>query len=181
MSENRRRSERVRKMILAGLFVALGILLPFLVAGNVPAVMRALSPMHIPVFLCGFICGWQYGLLVGIVTPLLRSVLVGIPVMYPGALAMAFELGVYGLVSGFIFSIAPKKDIRNVYLALIVAMICGRLVWGAVRLVMLGVVGTEFTWGIFLSSAVTGALPAIVLHLLVVPALVMAYMRIVNR
>lgn len=42
-----------------------------------------LLPMHIPVLLCGLICGWKYGLAVGAVLPLTRSLLFGIPTLYP--------------------------------------------------------------------------------------------------
>ena len=48
-------------------------------------------------------CGWKWGLLVGFVTPLLRSVLFGMPPMVPTALAMAFELAAYGAVAGLCY------------------------------------------------------------------------------
>ena len=51
--------------------------------GQIPAVGRMLLPMHIPVLLCGLICGWKYGLAVGAVLPLTRSLLFGIPTLYP--------------------------------------------------------------------------------------------------
>ena len=44
-------------------------------------------------------------------------------------LAMAFELAVYGLIAGLLYSKLPKK-ISTIYLTLIAAMLCGRLVWG---------------------------------------------------
>ena len=45
----------------------------------------------------------QYGAAVGFVAPLLRSVLFGMPPMYPVAIAMAFELLTYGLVIGLVY------------------------------------------------------------------------------
>ena len=48
--------------------LALALVLPFL-TGQIPTVGAALSPMHIPVLLCGLICGWKYGLMVGFVLP----------------------------------------------------------------------------------------------------------------
>lgn len=89
-----------------------------------------LCPMHIPVILCGFICGWQYGLLIGVMAPLLRSLTLGMPPIFPTAVAMAFELATYGAISGILYQVLPKKK-PFIYVALLIAMIVGRLVWGA--------------------------------------------------
>ena len=43
-----------KKLVLSGLFFAIGLLLP-LVTGQIPTIGRMLLPMHIPVLLCGFI------------------------------------------------------------------------------------------------------------------------------
>ena len=80
----------LRKRILAALFLAIGLILPFITM-QIPAVGKMLCPMHIPVLLCGYICGWPYGLLIGIITPLLRGVLFGMPAIFPNAFCMAFE------------------------------------------------------------------------------------------
>ena len=101
----------LRKRILAALFLAIGLILPFITM-QIPAVGKMLCPMHIPVLLCGYICGWPYGLLIGIITPLLRGVLFGMPAIFPNAFCMAFELATYGLVAG-ILSEKMKKDIKS--------------------------------------------------------------------
>ena len=117
----------LRKRILAALFLAIGLILPFITM-QIPAVGKMLCPMHIPVLLCGYICGGPYGLLIGIITPLLRGVLFGMPAIFPNAFCMAFELATYGLVAG-ILSEKMKKDIKSLYISLIAAMLCGRIVW----------------------------------------------------
>ena len=89
----------VRTVVFAAAFLALALMLPFL-TGQIPQIGSMLSPMHIPVLLCGFVCGWPWGLAVGVVAPPLRSVLFGMPPMYPTALCMAFELAAYGAVAG---------------------------------------------------------------------------------
>ena len=55
---------RIKRLCLAGIFLALGLLLPFF-TGQIPRLGSLLLPMHLPVFLCGLLCGWQYGLAVG--------------------------------------------------------------------------------------------------------------------
>lgn len=151
--------------------MALGIVLPF-VTGQIPQIGSMLLPMHIPVLLCGFICGWKYGLVVGAVVPLLRSMMFGMPPMMT-AIAMAFELAVYGCVTGFLYKNLPGKKVK-LYISLISAMILGRIVWGMVSLVIYGVTNAVFTWQIFIGGALLNAIPGIILQLIVVPILVMA-------
>lgn len=152
--------------------LALALVLPFL-TGQIPQIGKALSPMHIPVFLCGFLCGWPWGLMVGFIAPLLRSALFGMPVLFPGAAAMAFELATYGFLSGLLFKLLPKKN-RYIYVTLLISMVCGRFVWGAARYIFAGIQGTKFTFAAFVAGAVTNGVPGIVLHILLVPIIVMA-------
>ena len=168
-------SLRIRKLIYAALYLAIAMVLPFL-TGQIPQIGAMLSPMHIPVLLCGFMCGWPWGLAVGFIAPLLRSVLFGMPALFPAAVAMAFELAVYGGMSGLLYRLLPRKP-WAVYAALIIAMIAGRVVWGAVRLLLAGLSGTSFTWALFIAGALTNAVPGIILHLVLIPVLVIAMER----
>ena len=144
-------SLQVRKLTYAALFLAIALVLPFL-TGQIPEIGRALSPMHIPVLLCGFTCGWPWGLAVGFIAPLLRGLLFGMPVLFPSGVAMAFELAVYGAVSGYLYSILPRKK-WMVYVVLIISMIAGRLVWGLVQIVIAGLSDRKFTTAAFLAGA----------------------------
>lgn len=163
---------QVRRLTYAALYLAIALVLPF-VTGQIPEIGAMLCPMHIPVLLCGFLCGWPWGMAVGFIAPLLRSVLFGMPVMFPEAVAMAFELAVYGGTAGWLCRVLPRSR-ASVYGALIAAMILGRLVWGLVRLLLAGLEGSEFTAALFLAGAVTNAIPGIILHLILIPVLVMA-------
>ena len=98
-----------RNLVLAGMFLALGLILPFLTV-QIPELGSRLLPMHIPVLLCGFICGARYGLAVGFITPLLRSVLFSIPVLFPMAVSMAFELAAYGAIAGIFITCFPAGN-----------------------------------------------------------------------
>ena len=163
----------VKKLVLSAMFLSLGLLLPFLTA-QIPEIGKALLPMHIPVILCGFICGWQYGLAVGFITPLLRSVIFGMPVLYPMAFAMAFELAAYGFMCGLLYQLLPKKKLC-VYPALPISMIAGRLVYGGVMLVLSGLSESiQYSFGAFLSGTVLTAIPGIILQLVLIPAIMIA-------
>ena len=161
----------VKKMVLSALFLALAYALPFL-TGQVPQIGAMLCPMHIPVLLCGFFCGAPWGLAVGILAPLTRSLILGMPPLFPTALCMAFELAAYGAVAGFLHRRLPQKT-ANIYLTLLAAMAAGRVVWGAVMFLCMGLTGGSFTFAAFLAGAVTNAIPGIVLQIVVIPILVM--------
>ena len=174
MNRNRLR-QYVKNLVLAAMFMALGLVLPFL-TGQIPQVGAMMLPMHLPVLLCGLVCGWQYGGLVGFVLPLLRHTLFGTPPLIT-ATAMAFELAAYGMVAGFLYARSRWQCLRALYRCLIAAMIAGRLVWGAACVVLLGLGKLEFSWQAFLSGAGLSAIPGIVLQLLVIPAVMVAMDR----
>lgn len=164
--------DRAQKITYSALYLAIALVLPFL-TGQVPQIGSMLCPMHIPALLCGFVCGWPWGVAVGFISPLLRSLIFGMPVMFPSAIAMAFEMAVYGAVAGILYKVLPKKNLY-LYAELIAAMICGRLVWGVVRYVLAGLGGTTFTPALFLAGAVLDAIPGIILQLVLIPILVAA-------
>ena len=161
--------EALRRLVLAAMFLAIGLILPFF-TGQIQQIGNMLLPMHIPVLLCGLVCGWQYGALVGAVLPLFRFVLFGMPPIYPTGIAMAVELCIYGLAIGFIFGMFKKQGLLAVYVSLVVAMILGRVAWGGSMTVLLSMQGNSFTFAAFLSGAILNAIPGIILQLLLIPA-----------
>ena len=166
---------QIRRLTLTAMFIALGYLLPFL-TGQIPQFGTMLSPMHIPALLCGFVCGWQYGLVAGAIMPLLRSATLGMPPMFPTAVAMAFELAAYGCAAGLLYRALPKH-IAFVYVTLVLSMLIGRAVWGLASAVLM--MGTEnaFTTQAFLAGAFVNAWPGILLHILVIPPVVLGLRR----
>lgn len=172
----------LKDLIAAGICLALCMILPFL-TGQIPQIGNALSPMHIPVLLCGFICGPYYATIVGLIAPLLRLMLFSSPMPFM-AIAMCFELAVYGLVSGVLYKLFPKKK-AFVYVSLVTAMIIGRFVWGAAALQLslasifpaLPFGWESFGWPEFISSAFITAIPGIIAHIVLIPLIVFALQK----
>lgn len=162
----------IKKLTLAAMFLAIGQVLPF-ITGQIPEIGRMLCPMHFPILLCGFFCGWQYAGLVGFICPLLRSVLFSMPAMQ-SAIGMAFELCAYGIVAGLMSKKLGTGSLKNIFIALITAMVAGRIVWGLAQMVILGIRGTGFTFAAFLAGAITNAVPGIILQLILIPLIVNA-------
>jgi len=170
------RNNKVLRLTLSALFLALGILLPFL-TGNNRQLGNIFSLMHIPVLLCGFVCGWKHGLFIGFVTPLLRSLLIGMPPMLPVALGMAFELAAYGAAAGLLYRLLGKKTL-SIYISLIAAMLIGRVVFGLAMALLLGINGGSYTLQAFLAGAFINAWPGIILHILIIPPIVLAIEKV---
>ncbi len=162
-------------LVFAAMCLALAIVLPFL-TGQIPEIGQMLSPMHIPALLCGFICGPIWGCVVGAVSPLLRSALFGMPPFPMAAVPMAFELAAYGLVAGLMYKFLPKRT-AYIYVSLIGAMLCGRVVWGIVRVIMSIAQASEFTFAAFIAGAITGSVPGIICHIILIPLIVIALRR----
>ena len=163
-------------LALAAMFLALGLILPF-ITGQIPQIGKMLLPMHIPVLLCGLLCGKKYGLAVGFLTPLHRSVLFSMPVLYTTAIAMALELAAYGFMVGFFYEKARWHCIVSLYRGLMGAMICGRLVWGIVDCLLLGYGENAFTLQLFFTTVFVSAIPGIILQLVLIPSV----MLLLNR
>lgn len=160
----------IKNLTFTAFCLALALLLPF-VTGQIPQFGNMLLPMHLPVLLCGFICGWKNGICIGFIAPLLRYVLFGNPPLIPIGLPMAFELATYGFVSGLLYSF-KNKSLNDLYLALTIALIAGRMVWALVRIAMIGLAGVDFGLEIFFTSAIISAIPGILLQLVLIPILV---------
>ncbi len=174
-SERTDNSKRIQNLVLAAMLTAVGIVLPFF-TGQIPQIGNMLLPMHLPVLVCGLICGWQYGGIVGFVLPLLRHILFGMPPM-PNGISMAFELAAYGAIAGFVYNHSRWQCIVSLYRSLVIAMVGGRIVWGAASMVVLGITGGAFTWQIFMAGAFLNAIPGIILQLVLIPALMLALHR----
>lgn len=166
---------QLKNLILAALFLALALPLPLL-TGQIPEIGSMLCPMHIPALLCGFFCGWPWGLAVGLIAPVFRSLLFGMPPIFPTALCMSLELATYGAVSALLYRMLPQKTVF-VYVSLLGAMIAGRLIWGAARFLCTGLNPSAFGLSAFFAGAVTTAIPGIIVQLILVPALVLVLKR----
>lgn len=165
------RDHRTKKLVLAALLLALGVVIPT-ATHSIPNAGSVLLPMHIPVLLCGLTCSWQYGLLCGLLAPSLSSLITGMP---PAAVlpAMVCELAAYGLVSGLSARfIHTGKHLRDLYAQLIAAMLIGRAAYGAMNALVFR--AGAYSMEIFLTAAFVTALPGIILQLLLLPALVLA-------
>lgn len=162
-----------KRTVLGALCVALCVVLP-IAFHAIPNAGSIFLPMHIPVLLCGLVCGWPYGFICGLMGPMLSSLLTGMP---PAAMlpSMMVECGVYGMVSGIVLkTVRTGRTTADLYIALIGAMLAGRVVAGIAKALI-------FTPGITMSAWIAGsfvtALPGILVQLIAIPLLVGILMK----
>lgn len=155
------------------LYLSLAVLLPigfhsFGLGG------RIFLPMHIPVLLAGFLAGPVCGLMVGLMAPSLSFLLTGMPPTYAVPL-MSLELPMYGWVAG----VAYNRLGLNIYVALIVSMLLGRVMFGLGLLVLGLLIELPYTVAAFFSSggAIVAGLPGIAVQIVLIPIIVAAVKR----
>jgi len=157
------------KLTFSSVCLACCFFLPMLTSSN-PQVAIMLCLMHFPVMVCGMMCGAPWGVAVGVTAPILRCLMFGMPQMYPEAVAMAVEMGVYGFVTGLEAN-DPRKSPGNVFLDLILAMVAGRVAWGAAMVFFSLISDVPFSVEIF-KNAVLNTWPGVMLQLMGLPPLI---------
>ena len=169
-------AEIIRKTAIAGATIALAMVLPF-ITGAIPTVGRMLSPMHIAAYLSGALLGPLFGGAVAFVCPLLRSLIFGAPALFPRAVAMCFELFAYAFVFAILIKLLPKR-LPYLYIALVSAMLSGRLFGGAAKLVfaLLGLTG-EYPFAEFLSAYFVSTWLSVIIQLAVIVPILYALDR----
>lgn len=166
----------VRDLALAGLFVALCLVLPLLfhLIGAGPVFL----PMHIPVFLAGFLVSPLAAGLVGLFGPLLSSLVTGMPPLSPPmAQTMMLELAVYGAVTALV-----HRGTRRLYVSWAVAAVAGRLAAGLAGALLLPLFGFTGVPPLYpLTTGLVTGLPGLALQALFVPPVVYALERAAGR
>lgn len=164
--------KKTRSIVLTGLMIAIGIVIVTVLKnfGGQP-ILQLFSPMHFPIMIAGLAIGPIEGLIAGIITPALSYMINGLPPAGPWA--MMVELGTYGFVTGIIM-----KKVKNInptlklYIALITAMILGRITGGLVTGFILN--AGNYSISLWISAYFVGTFAAIITDLILVPLIVKA-------
>ena len=164
-----------KRITLCAVCIALCYALP--VAFHAVALGGILSPMHIPVLLCGLVCGGGSGLICGIIGPVLSSLLSGMPPALM-LIRMIPELCAYGLVGGIAMKrIRTGSAAADVYVSLVIAMIAGRVVGGIASAIFFTIASGVYSVALWFASYFAESIPGIIAHLILVPVLVLALQK----
>ena len=164
----------VSGIIMAVLFTSLGIIFPMLFhlvgAGSI------FLPMYIPLAVGACLMKRSHALMIGAFTPILSSILTGMPPMYPPiAFMMSIQLGCLCLViSTCIHSLKAP-----VFLSLLAALMLERLTMALLYLFIMPLFGVNAE--AFTIYDLARGLPGVGLILILVPVIVPRAIRIINR
>lgn len=164
----------VKRAIITAICIALCVVLPQAFHA-IPRAGMIYLPMHIPVLLCGLICGWPFGLLCGLAGPALSSIITGMP---PAASlpSMMIECAIYGCAAGLLMSIVRTKNTYlDLYISLIGAMLCGRIVAGVLQALIFS--AGQYSISAWTTSYFVTALPGIIIQVVLLPSIVFALMK----
>ena len=167
---------RTNKLILTSLFIACGLLLP-LAFHTFGMGGRTFLPMHLPVFMGGMLLGSFPGFIIGAITPLLSCLLTGMPPLIPSLPMMIVELALFGLVAGYLY--CDKR--QNIYLALISAMVAGRLGAAFVLLLFSDMLGIHLPPLTYVAATFMTGIAGVVIQIVFIPILVRRLENILNR
>lgn len=165
----------VKRITLCAVCIALCYVLP--IAFHSLALGSILSPMHIPVLLCGLVCGGGYGFLCGIIGPVVSHLLSGMPPLLMLA-RMIPELCIYGLAGGLAMKyIRTGRAAADIYISLAIAMVAGRIAGGIATAIVFTVTSGVYSIALWVTSYFAESIPGIVAHLIIVPVLVLTLQK----
>ena len=155
------------KLAASAVCIAFGIVFPIVfhmtgIGGSI------FLPMHIPVMIAGLFLGMRWGLVVGGFTPVLSSLLTGMPPVLPILPIMAAELAAYGCLGGFLY----RDRHFSIWLALLGAMVAGRVAAVLVAFFMVSMFNLNLHPLVYITGAVVDGLPGIALQIVLVPMIV---------
>jgi len=157
----------VRTLTMTGLLLAVGLLLPMVFHSLFGAMGgRTLLPMHYAVLLGGLLLGPVAGSFLGIATPLLSTLMTGMPaiaILPP----MVIELAVYGLVAG----VARRGRRLAAFWSLLLAMMAGRVALGLAVAVLGPSIGLKAEPVAYVVAAIVTGLPGIAVQVVFIPLL----------
>ena len=161
-----------KRLIIAGLLLALGVVIPMIfhttgIAGPV------FLPMHIPVLIGGFLLPPYLALFLGMLTPLINSLVTGMPPMFPMAIIMVFELGIYGLIASLLY----RKMEMPLIISLILSMIAGRVMAGLVVFILATFFSAQMEPIGFIMGGVATSIPGIIIQIILIPSLIHSIVR----
>lgn len=160
---------KTTNLVMAGLFLAIGVIIPS-IFHTTGVDGRIFLPMHLSVLLGGILLPPIYAFLLGVLTPILNSLLTGMPVLFPSALIMTFELATYAFIVSYLY----RRSRVPIILSLIISMIIGRIVAGVVVYVLSTFFAQNMDPILFIEGSIITGLPGIAIQIVLIPILMHA-------
>ena len=155
------------RLIASSTCVAIGVVLP-IVFHSVGFMGSVFLPMHIPVLIAGLFLGARAGFITGVFTPLISTLVTGMPPMMPVLPIMIVELGVYGFIAGYCYE--GKRG--ALYSSLLTAMAAGRIAAGFAVYGLALLIELPISPLVYLQGALIAGAPGIIIQLALIPLII---------
>jgi hypothetical protein len=154
-----------RHITLSSFFIALGLLLPMVF--HLVGLGSAFLPMFWPVAMAAFLLPWPFALAVAVGTPILSSLMTGMPPISPPILQMMLaELSVLALV----ITLFPKSIARSPFWALAAGIFASRVIGFFSAMLLARILGLPPTWSA--AAMMVKGLPGLAMMFFIIPILV---------
>jgi uncharacterized membrane protein YuzA (DUF378 family) len=154
-----------RHITLSSFFIALGLLLPMVF--HLIGIGSTFLPMFWPVAIGAFLLPWPYALSVALGTPILSSLLTGMPPVSPPILHMMLaELSALALV----IALFPKNKGQAPFWALLAGILVSRAVGFMAAMLLARLLGLPPTWSA--AAMMIKGLPGLAIMIVLIPVLV---------
>jgi hypothetical protein len=168
------RRSATRHITLSSLFIALGLLLP--VVFHLIGIGSTFLPMFWPVAIAAFLLPWPYALSVALGTPILSSLLTGMPPVSPPILHMMLaELSALALA----IALFPKGKKLSPFWALLAGILASRAIGFMAAMLLARLLGLPPTWSAA-AMMIKGA-PGLAIMFVLIPVLVKRLLQLVRE
>lgn len=154
-------TSQTRSLTLSAVFIASGILFPILF--HMVSLGKAMLPMFWPIAIAAFLVPLPYAIIISLMTPVLSSILTGMPPLYPIMPVMMLELVTMVTVISFF----NKKTTWGTIWVLAMGLLLSRLALMAgspLVALFLGLPSQWVTWARLIES-----MPGIICMLIILP------------
>ena len=168
---------KTKYITLIGLFLAIGLILPYISGHAIGIPGTVLLPMYLPIIVAGFILGPSAGYFLGMIVPTLSHILFNMPPIFILPV-MIVDLSLYGLMVG----ILSNKLKLNIYISLILSLIISKLGYATVLYICLNILHIElFTKTTSALTTIIVGLPGIIIQIIIIPPLIKILRKLINE
>ena len=164
---------KTKTIATLGLFLALGLILPYILSHSYGIPGTILLPMHLPLLIISFLYGPKIGLLFGIVLPITSFIFTSMPSVYFLPI-MVVELSTYGVFCGLFY----YKYKLNIYLSLLLGLIIGKINYALMLYLLINITKIpQFVNIPSITAAIYVGMPGIILQFFLVPLVVVLFKK----
>lgn len=158
---------KTQNLAVSGLFLAIGLILPYFTAHAFGVAGTVLLPMHIPALLCALICAPSFSFMIAVLLPCLSCLLTAMPAAYPMLPIITVQLLVMTVITGILYN----KLKLQIHLSTLLGTAAGWAAYAAMFYVLL--FSNSGLKALPVTAALIQGIPGILVQVFLIPSLVL--------